>query len=85
MVRISIDLPDEVAERLRQAAGEMQSSPERLLAQAAEAMLADRDAFEAAIAESEADLAAGRVVSHEEVMREMRDWAQSIRARNTAR
>ncbi len=85
MVRISIDLPEEVAERLRQAAGEMQSSPERLLAQAAEAMLAERDAFEAAIAEGEADVAAGRVVPHEEVLREMKDWAQSVRARSAAR
>jgi predicted transcriptional regulator len=85
MVRISIDLPDEVAERLRQAAGEMQSSPERLLAQAAEVMLAERDALDAAIAEGEADLAAGRVVPLEDVLCEMEDWARSVRARSGAR
>ena len=85
MVRISVDLPEEVAERLRQAAGEMQSSPERLLAQAAEVMLAERDALDAAIAEGEADLAAGRVVPLEDVLREMEDWARSVRARSGAR
>jgi predicted transcriptional regulator len=84
MVRISIDLPDEIAARLRQAAGEMQSSPEHLLAQAAEEMLAERDAFEAAMAESEADIAAGRVVSHEDVMQDMRDWVAAMRARRAA-
>ena len=85
MVRISVDLPDAVADRLRRAAGEMQSSPERLLAEAAEALLAERDAFEAAIAEGEADLAAGRVVPLEDVLREMEDWAKSVRARSSAR
>ena len=85
MVRISIDLPEAVAERLRQAAGEMQSTPERLLASAAEAMLAERDAFEAAVAEGEADVAAGRVVPFEDVMREMEDWAKALRARSSLR
>jgi predicted transcriptional regulator len=85
MVRISIDLPEAVAERLRQAAGEMQSTPERLLASAAEAMLAERDAFEAAVAEGEADLAAGRVIPLEDVLREMQDWATSLRERSGAR
>lgn len=85
MVRISVDLPDEVAERLRRAAGEMQSSPERLLADAAEAMLADRDAFETAMAEGDADIAAGRMTSHDDVMQEMQDWATALRARRGAR
>ena len=85
MVRISVELPDEVAARLRQVAGEMQSSPETLLVQAAEAMLADRDAFAAVVTEGEADLAAGREVPHEEVMREMRDWAAELRRRHAAR
>jgi predicted transcriptional regulator len=84
MVRISIDLPEKVAERLRQAAGEMQSTPERLLAAAAEAMLAERDAFEAAVAEGEADIAAGRLIPFEDVRREMEDWAKSLRARGEA-
>jgi predicted transcriptional regulator len=85
MVRISIDLPEEVAERLRQAAGEMQSTPERLLASAAEAMLAERDAFEAAVAEGEADVAAGRVIPFEDVLHEMQDWAKALRERSGAR
>lgn len=85
MVRISVDLPEEVAERLLRAAGEMQSSPESLLAQAAEDMLAERAALEAAVAEGEVDLAAGRLVAHEDVMREMEDWARSVRARRAPR
>jgi predicted transcriptional regulator len=85
MVRISVDLPEEVAARLRQAAGEMQSTPELLLASAAEAMLAERDAFEAAVAEGEADVAAGRVIPFEDVLREMQDWARSLRERSDAR
>jgi predicted transcriptional regulator len=85
MVRISVDLPDEVAERLRRAASEIQSSPEKLLAEAAEAMLAERDAFDAAIAEGEADVAAGRVLPFEDVLREMEDWAKTVRARSSKR
>jgi len=81
MVRISVDLPEELAERLRQAAGEMQSSPESLLAQAARTLLADRDALASALAAGEADIAAGREIPHAEVMREMQDWASALRAR----
>ena len=73
MVRISVELPAEVAEALARAAADHQSTREAMLVEAARAFLAadegfdafraDRDAFESWIAEGEADVAAGRVVS----------------------
>ena len=73
MVRISVELPDEVAEALARAAADRQSTREAMLVEAARAFLApddgfeafraDRGAFGAWIAVGEADVAAGRVVS----------------------
>ena len=81
MVRISVELPDEVAERLLKAAGERQSSPERLLAEAARAMLDDSDELRRSIARGVADLEAGRTHAHEDVMAEMEAWARDVVSR----
>jgi predicted transcriptional regulator len=81
MVRISVDLPDRVADALGRAAVERQSTREAVLVEAALAFLAaddafavfcaDRKAFAAWVAEGEADVAAGRVHSAEDVFAEL--------------
>jgi predicted transcriptional regulator len=91
MVRISVDLPDDVAEALARTASELQSSREavvvdavqRLLAErdSFDAFLADREAFAAFIAEGEADLAAGRVVPAEDVFAELDAIVAAAKAR----
>lgn len=82
MVRISVDLPEEVAAGLRQVADAMQSTPEHLMVQAAEAMVADRDALRQSIARGRADAAAGRVHDHDEVMAELDAWVEEVEARH---
>jgi predicted transcriptional regulator len=81
MVRISVELPEEVAEALARAAAERQSTREAMLVEAArafvaaedgfDAAMADHPAFEAWITEGEADVAAGRTVSFEDAMAEV--------------
>ena len=78
MVRISVELPEEVAEALARAAAERQSTREAMLVEAArafvagddgfDAFVADRAAFDAWVAEGEADVVAGRTVSFEDAM-----------------
>lgn len=81
MVRISVDLPDDLAEALTRAAAARQSTREDVVRSALQdflepedgfaAFMADRDAYEAWVAEGEADVAAGRTVSFEEAMAEL--------------
>ncbi|PWS35851.1 hypothetical protein DFH01_19990 [Falsiroseomonas bella] len=81
MVRISVELPEEVAQALTRAAADRQSTREAMLVEAARAFIAadldfetfraDRDAYQTWIAEGEADAAAGRVVPAEEVFAEL--------------
>jgi len=104
MVRISVDLPEEVAAALGRAAASRSSTSESILAEAAldiiaahgeeagqphdgfEALMADPAAFEAFLAEGLADVTAGRMVDHAEVMAEMVTWVAEVeaRARNRA-
>jgi predicted transcriptional regulator len=90
MVRISVDLPDEVAEALDRAAAGLQSTREALLVEAARGFLAgdgsfdafrrDQAAFSAWIAEGEADIAAGRVLDADIVFDELDAIAAGRRA-----
>jgi predicted transcriptional regulator len=80
-----IDLPDEQAARLSALATFRSTTPEQLLADLAQSLLDDAAALEAALAESEAEMAAGRDVPHEEVMADMRRWAADLRDRHGAR
>jgi predicted transcriptional regulator len=94
MVRISVELPDDVAEALAKAASERQSSREavvvdavqRLLAErddGLDAFVADRDAFAAFLAEGEADIEAGRTVSFEEAVADIDAIIARARAART--
>jgi len=91
MVRINVELPEEVAEAFGRAAAERQSTREAILVEAAraflgpddgfEAFVADREAFAAWIAEGEDDAAAGRVVDHDVVMAELNAWVAEVEAK----
>jgi predicted transcriptional regulator len=85
MVRISVDLPEDVAEALGRAAADRQSTSEAMLADLAQRLIADEAALLATLAQSEAEMAAGLDVPHEEVMAEMRSWAADLRARQAPR
>lgn len=85
MVRISVELPEDVAAALARAAAERQSTREAMLVEAARAFVTADDSLDAALAEGEADLEAGREVPHEEVVQEMRDWAAALRRRHAGR
>lgn len=90
MVRISVELPEEVAEALARAAAERQSTREAMLVEAARAFvaadegldagMAEGEAFEAWVAEGEADVAAGRTVSFEDAMAEVEAVIAKARA-----
>lgn len=91
MVRISVDLPDALAAALTRAADDLQSSREDVLLSALqdfldardgfEAFVGDTEAFEAWIAEGEADADAGRVVPAEQVFAELDAIIAAARAR----
>ncbi|NKE47956.1 hypothetical protein HB662_24475 [Roseomonas frigidaquae] len=85
MVRISVDLPEEVAAALQAAARALQSTPETLAAAAIRDRVADQAALEAELAQAEVELEAGLGVPHDEVMQEMHAWAAGIRARHAGR
>ena len=88
-MELTITVPDEVAARLAELAAERQMTPEDCAAETLrdalglEFALPGMTAAETAayIAEGEADVAAGRVVSHEEVMRDLRDIIAQAKAR----
>jgi predicted transcriptional regulator len=91
MVRISVDLPDELAEALTRAAAALQSTRDDVVRSALQdflepedgfaAFMADRDGYEAWVAEGEADVAAGRIVSAEDVFAELDDIIAAARKR----
>ncbi len=82
MVRISVELPDEVAEALGRLATERQSTPAALLSRWAEEATAFQAELDARLAEGLADLAEGRTASHDEVMAEMEAWAEEVEVRH---
>jgi predicted transcriptional regulator len=71
MTHIRVEVPDELAARLSELATVMRSTPEALLLQAVEDLVAARDDIRARIERGMADIAAGRTVPHEQVMAEM--------------
>ena len=81
MVRMSVELPDQVAEALGRIASGSQSTPEALLAGLASRMVAARADLDRMIDEGLADLAPGRVVPHEAVMAELDGWAGELETR----
>ncbi|NGM19417.1 hypothetical protein G3576_05280 [Roseomonas stagni] len=82
MVRISVELPDEVAEALGRLAHGRQSTPAALLSRWAEEATAFQAELDSRLTEGLADLAAGRTASHEEVMADLQNWAEDLEARH---
>lgn len=72
-MELKLQLPDDVAATLTRCAAERAMTPEALLTDLLQWHLQDEAAMEAAIAEGEADVAAGHVVGHEEVMARLDD------------
>jgi predicted transcriptional regulator len=87
MARISIELPDEVAARLTALAEARGISQDALVAELLgrdrlpQPDLEDEAAMAAWVAEGEADAAAGRTFSHEEVMAHLSDIIERAQAR----
>ena len=82
MVRISVDLPEDVAERLSRLASDQQSTPEALISGWTAKAVAARAELAAQTTEALADLAEGRDASHEEVMARLDAWAEELEARH---
>jgi predicted transcriptional regulator len=80
MTHLRIELPDDVAGQLTRLASLRDTTPEALLVEIAQGLLAEAAAAEAAIAEGEAD-DAGRVVPFEEAMGEVDAIIAEARAR----
>jgi predicted transcriptional regulator len=84
MVKISVELRDDIAAGLSRLALDRASTPEALLsAWVTESMLA-RQELEARATEARADLAAGRTLSHEDVMADLEKWATTIEGEHQA-
>jgi predicted transcriptional regulator len=71
MALITLDLSDEAVARLRDAAGRARVSESEIVERALGLDVVETAALRAAIAEAEADVAAGRVHDFDEVMAEM--------------
>jgi predicted transcriptional regulator len=71
-VHVSIPLDETLKARLDEMAAACEASPEALAAQAIERMIEDDAAFNAAMDEAEADVAAGRTYANDEVFAEVR-------------
>jgi predicted transcriptional regulator len=71
-VHVSIPLDDALKAKLDDMAAAYDAAPEALAAQAIERMIEDEAAFNTAMDEAEADIAADRTFSNEEVFAEVR-------------
>lgn len=78
MTHLSIELPEDLAARLSAAAERRHATTQDLVVAAVRDALAAEEELATMIACGEADFAAGRVVPHEEVMRELEAWAAGL-------
>jgi len=78
MVRISVDLPEEVAEALGRLASARSSTPEAELARIASRAVAARIELQRRLDDGLADLAAGRTVPNDDVMAELDAWVEEV-------
>lgn len=80
MARISVEVPDDLSERLSAFAARSHASEADIIRRALQETLESADALAAMIARGQADIAAGDVVAHEDVMTELEAWARQMRA-----
>jgi predicted transcriptional regulator len=83
MSTLSISLPERAMRDLRRLADDTDTSVEALAANAILSLLDDDPALEAAIAEAEAEVAAGQVIPAEEVFAELDAIVAAALARTT--
>lgn len=82
MVRISVDVSDDVAEELARLAQHRGSTPEAMLARWVADAVSERDELARRLERGLAELEAGETVAHEEVMAELDSWAAEVEARH---
>lgn len=82
MVRISVEVSDDVADELARLAEGGGSTPEAMLARWIADAVAERAELGRRVAEGLADLEAGRTLPHEEVMAELDAWAADLERRH---
>lgn len=82
MVRMVVELPEDVAEGLSRLADDHRSTPEALLTRWASEAVATRSELMERVRRGLADLEEGRTVPHEEVMAELEAWAQDVEAKH---
>ncbi len=83
MTQFRIDLPEDQAASLGALAASQGTTPEALLAQAAQTLLADATTLETWLAAGEADAAAGRVVPFSQVLSDLDEIIVKAEARRT--
>ena len=81
MVRISVELPDEVAEALGRLANAQSSTPEVELVRIASRAVAARIELQRRLDQGLADHAGGRTVSNDDVMAELDAWVEEVERR----
>jgi len=82
MVRISVDVSDDVAEELTRLAQHLGSTPEAILARWVADAVSERDELARRLERGLAELEAGETFDHEEVMAELEAWAADVEARH---
>ena len=84
MVRISVDLPEEVAQELDRIAASGHSTAEAVLSRWVAEAVAEQQTLRQRLDAAMADLEAGLTVAHEDVMAELEAWATDLEARHQA-
>jgi len=83
-MRLTIDIPDALGADIVAMAAAEGRAPEAVALDALASHIAEQLELRARLLRGEADIAAGRVVPHDVVMAEMRDWAAGMRTRAPA-
>ncbi|MBR0653611.1 hypothetical protein [Plastoroseomonas arctica] len=80
-MRLTLDLPEALSAGIAALAASEGRSPEAVALAVPSWRIADFEEARAELAQAEADIAAGLIMPHDEVMEEMRGWAAALRAR----
>jgi predicted transcriptional regulator len=84
MVRISVEVTEDVAQELGRIAARGESTAEAVLSRWVAEAVTERRELRERLDAAMADLEAGRTVAHEDVMAELDAWATDLEARHQA-
>lgn len=84
MVRISVEVSEDVADELARLAQAGGSTPAAMLSRWIADAVAERAELNRRVGDGLADLDAGRTIPHEEVMAELETWAADLERRHRA-